>query len=245
MNEDRQAIADASRGLVRRARSAALATTLKARDGFPYVSFVTVACDMDGSPIMLFSTLADHTRNLIEDARASLLFEATSRRRNPQMGPRVTLMGKITKTNDKHLADRFLARHPDAAMYAGFADFEFYRMSVERAHWVGGFARARWIDRKWVLYGEREACKVMSDCEVDVMAHMNADHGAALDACAQGLLGRSGTGWAMSGLDPEGIDLRRQAYVARLDFDQPVCDAQGVRKALVALAKRGRAALSA
>ncbi|MBC8239575.1 MAG: pyridoxamine 5'-phosphate oxidase family protein, partial [Alphaproteobacteria bacterium] len=149
-----------ARAMVRRARSASLATATASKDGFPYASFVTIACDMDASPLMLFSLLADHTRNLAEDARASLLFEETSRRANPQTGPRVTLAGRISKVppaKNESLARRFLARHPNARMYAGFADFAFYRMTVERAHWVGGFASARRLPAPRILVGAKAA----------------------------------------------------------------------------------------
>ncbi len=237
-----------ARAIVRRARSASLATAIASKDGFPYVSLVTVACDMDASPLMLFSTLADHTRNLAEDARASLLFEETSRRANPQTGPRVTLSGKIRKISPEKndsLAHRFLARHPDAGMYAGFTDFAFYRMTVERAHWVGGFARARWLPARRILFADKDACAAITACEAGVIGHMNADHGDALDAYANGLLGRAGTGWAMTGIDPEGIDLRRGARVARLVFPEPVTSAAACRTTLAALAKQGRAAIRA
>lgn len=234
-----------SRGIVRRARSASLATALANKDGFPYASLVTVACDMDGSPLMLFSTLADHTRNLAEDPRASLLFEETSRRANPQTGPRVTLSGKIRKTRDDNLARRFLARHPEARLYAGFGDFAFYRMTVDRAHWVGGFARARWLPARRILFTDKDACKAISTCEEGVIEHMNTDHADALDAYAQGLLGRAGKGWQMTGIDPEGIDLRRGAQVARLSFDEPVTSAVECRSMLAGLAKTARAGDSA
>lgn len=237
-----------ARAMVRRARSASLATATASKDGFPYASFVTIACDMDASPLMLFSLLADHTRNLAEDARASLLFEETSRRANPQTGPRVTLAGRISKVppaKNESLARRFLARHPNARMYAGFADFAFYRMTVERAHWVGGFASARWLPARRILFGDKEACTAIAACEADVIAHMNADHGAALDAYANGLLGRAGAGWAMTGIDPEGIDLRRGARVARLPFHEPVTSAAACRMTLADLAKRAQAAMRA
>lgn len=232
-----------ARGIVRRARSASLATTIATKDGFPYVSLVTVACDMDASPLMLFSTLADHTRNLAEDARASLLFEEASKRANPQTGPRITLSGKIRKISgkkDETLARRFLARHPEARMYAGFADFGFYRMTVDRAHWVGGFARARWLPARRILFADKDACTTIAECETGVIEHMNGDHGDALDAYANGLLGRAGTGWTMTGIDPEGIDLRRGAQVARLAFDEPVTSAAACRTTLAELAKRAR-----
>ena len=54
-------------------------------------------------------------------------------------------MGRVEPSADERLARRFLARHPEAERYAGFADFGFYRMTVERAHYVGGFAKAVWI----------------------------------------------------------------------------------------------------
>jgi len=233
-----------SRGIVRRARSASLATALANKDGFPYASLVTVACDMDASPLMLFSTLADHTRNLADDPRASLLFEETSRRANPQTGPRVTLSGKIRKVRNENLARRFLARHPEARMYAGFGDFAFYRMTVERAHWVGGFARARWLPARRILFTDKEACTAISVCEEGVLEHMNADHPDALDCYANGLLGRAGKGWFMTGMDPEGIDLRRGAQVARLPFESPVNNAAACRKVLAALAKKARLSLA-
>ncbi len=62
-----------ARGIVRRARSASLATTIATKDGFPYASLVTLARDMDSGPLLLFSTPPDHTRNPAQDARASWL----------------------------------------------------------------------------------------------------------------------------------------------------------------------------
>ncbi|MEE9545585.1 MAG: hypothetical protein V3V55_08360, partial [Rhodospirillales bacterium] len=155
-----------ARGLIRRARSAALATALTVRrkspqagkrrrqqaQDWPYASMVTLACDGDASPLLLLSDLADHSRNLKTLERASLLIEAASGLPNPQTGPRVTIMGRIEKTDDPRHARRFLARHPGARMYAGFRDFNFYRMSVERVYFVGGFGRAVWFQgRKFLL----------------------------------------------------------------------------------------------
>ena len=83
------------RQLIRRARAAMLSTALASKNGWPYGSLVSVALDCDGSPLMLFSTLSDHTRNLAKDSRASLLFEETSRLKNPQTGPRITVTGRV------------------------------------------------------------------------------------------------------------------------------------------------------
>lgn len=240
MNEHRDAVSLAARRIIRRSRSAALATHQHNDDGHPYASLVTTACDMDGRPVMLCSELSDHTRNLQSDPHASLLFEEAANRQNPQTGPRITLCGTITRTDDKRLAARFLARHPDARMYAGFRDFGFYIMAVERLHWVGGFADARWMTAKDSMFNDTGACRKIADAAESIIDHMNTDHGDALDACARGLLGRKGSGWAMIGIDPEGFDICCKGRFARVDFDHPVTNARDCRSELVALAKRAR-----
>lgn len=232
------AIADEGRRLLRRSRCAALATG--DGDGSPYASLVTVAWDQDAAPLFLLSDLADHTRNLQADARASLLVEAASRRSNPQTGPRLSLVGRIAVSGEPRHRRRFLARHPDAAIYADFADFRFYTMAVEKAHWVGGFARAHWIEGRRLLLPNAR-WRGVAACENEVVDHMNDDHGTAIDLYARFLLGRGGTGWRISGLDPEGIDLVCGGRHARLDFETPVTDAAGCRERLVALAKAARA----
>ena len=243
------------RRLLRRGRSGTLATALGGvmpsgvpahdgtRAGHPYASLVTVAWDIDGSPLFLFSALSDHTRNLAGDARAALLIEEASRRANPQTGPRVTLLGRIASVaegpDESSARRRFLARHPEAARYAGFGDFRFFRMTVERAHYVGGFARAMWIERSRFAHPP-EAVTAIAEAEESVLAHMNADHSDAVDLCARRLLGRRGAGWTLAGLDPDGVDLRRGAQLARLDFPEPAGNAGAVRAQLVALTDRAR-----
>ncbi len=189
---------------------------------------------------MLLSRLSDHTRNLDGDSRASLLFEAASRLENPQTGPRVSLVGRILASDEPRHARRFLARHPTAERYAGFGDFGFYRFVVERAHLVGGFAQARWVDGRDLSF-DPAVVAAIAGCEESVMAHMNEDHGEALRLYANVLLGRPGRQWRMIGLDPDGFDLRLgRRTLARLTFDAPVADANAVRQILVDLAAAAR-----
>jgi putative heme iron utilization protein len=127
-----------ARGLMREAPSAALAT-LQA-DGGPFASYVTTAPSPDGSPLLLLSRLAVHSRNLERDPRASLLFvrEAGS---EAMAALRVTLMGRAVKDDDPKLKELFLSRHPDAARYAGFGDFSLHRFEIAAGHLVAGFGR--------------------------------------------------------------------------------------------------------
>ncbi|NQV84071.1 MAG: DUF2470 domain-containing protein [Rhodospirillales bacterium] len=233
---DRAQHARTSRCLIRRARAATLSTALKSADGWPYGSLITAGFDYDLSPILLFSTLSDHTRNLAVDSRASLLFEETSRLKNPQTGPRVSVLGRITKTTDATHQRRFLAQHPEAALYAGFGDFAFFRMDITRVHFVGGFAKAVWFKAPDIL-SDAKAAAALSKAESGVLVHMNEDHGDAIDHYANALLGRSGRGWRMTGIDPDGADLRLGGRTARLEFAEPVHTRKAIREELVRLAR--------
>lgn len=228
--------ADASRLLIRRARAGVLSTALKSRGGWPYGSLVSVALDCDLSLLMLFSDISDHTRNIADDPRASLLIEETSRLKNPQTGPRVTVLGKIKPTKDPRHARRFLARHPEAALYARFGDFNFYRMRIERVHFVGGFGKAIWL-RGTDLFSDAKAAAVLAKAEAGILEHMNRDHADAVDHYANAHLGLRGRGWEMTGVDPDGADLRRGGRFARLEFAKTVKTRMAVREELVRLAR--------
>jgi putative heme iron utilization protein len=140
------ATAARARRLIRSADRAALATALREAGGWPFASLVLCACDAAGAPLLFLSTLAEHTRNLAKDPRVSLLYDATAGLEDPLAGARVTVLGSAEPCRDARARARYLARHPSAEVYAGFADFTLYRVRVERAHLVAGFGAIDWID---------------------------------------------------------------------------------------------------
>ena len=227
------------RDLIRGRDRAALATGLPAEGGaWPYASLVLVAADHDLSPLLLMSDLAEHSKAIAADPRVSLLFDGTAGLDQPLTGPRATVLGRAAVVDDARLTQRFLARHPDAAMYAGFKDFRLYRVAVERAHLVGGFGRIRWFG-----IAELQGPAPLPDlaaAEEGIVEHMNEDHADAVQLYAGKLLGLGGEGWKMTGIDVEGIDLRRVGEVARLAFDVPLASAADARPALIALVRRAR-----
>ena len=182
--------------------------------GRPYVSLVASACDIDASPLLLLSDLAQHTRNLLADPRVSLLFEDTGDHPDRLAGPRLTLLGRAERCDDPRAAARFAARHPASAAYAGFADFHLYRVAIERGHLVAGFGRIAWIEDGELRFATE--APALAAAEAEIVAHMNADHADAIALYAERLLGQQGEGWRMTGIDPEGLDPRREGETKRL-----------------------------
>ncbi len=228
----------AVRDLVRGLDRAALATNLPGDGGaWPYASLVLVAADHELSPILLLSDLAEHSKAIAADSRVSLLFDGTHGLDQPLTGARVTLVGRAGRSDDARLVRRFLNRHPDAQMYAGFKDFHFYRVAVERAHLVAGFGKISWLSA-----GELQPALAdgLAESEPAIVNHMNEDHADSLQLYAGRLLGLAGSDWRMTGIDAEGIDLRQGGQGARLAFDAPIAAAPEARKVLVALAAKAR-----
>src|SRR5262245_48756716 len=118
--------------------------SLTQRDGqtFPFVSLVLPAQSEDGEIILLLSDLSDHAKNLQRDPRASLLMDGTLDLKEPLTGPRLTLLGDVRVSADQPGDKaRYLAVHPEAALYAGFGDFRFYRFRISEGLFVAGFGR--------------------------------------------------------------------------------------------------------
>ena len=129
----------AGKKLLREGRSGALAT-LMAGSGDPYCSLVNMATAADGAPLLLISRLAVHTKNILADPRVSVMIDER-KEGDPLQGARIMLMGSAAATDDPDIRRRYLDRQPEAAMFAGFADFAFYRVTLKAAHLVAGFGR--------------------------------------------------------------------------------------------------------
>jgi hypothetical protein len=142
--------AETARALMRDRERAILCTAL-ADGGWPYGSLVAVAADGDGSPLLFLSDLAEHSKNLARDPRASLVFTAPESADDPLDRPRITVLGRVARDDDEERLRRYVARHPAAEQYRAFRDFHLYRMAVERVHLVAGFGVIRWIDPDAVL----------------------------------------------------------------------------------------------
>ncbi len=229
--------------LLRMTRAGALAT-IDRNSGHPFASLVNVATDADGSPLILISRLSTHTANLEKDGRASLLL-TTAGKGDPLAHPRLTLLGTFAQIaradrEESRVRRRFLARHPKSELYAGFADFSFWRLGVVSAHLNAGFARAADLAAAEVMT-DVSGAETLIEAEEGVVTHMNNDHAEAVRLYATKLLGAADGAWRLTGLDPEGLDLALGETTLRLPFPEPVATAERLREVVVNLAKEARA----
>jgi putative heme iron utilization protein len=228
----------AAKKLLREGRSGALATLMPGT-GDPYCSLVNVATAADGAPLMLLSTLALHTKNILADKRVSLMLDER-KDGDPLEGARVMLMGTLAATDDPAARAAYLRRHPEAEMFASFGDFAFYRMEIARAHLVAGFGRIVDLAAPDILTDVSDA-KALLEAQDDAVAHMNADHAEACRLYATKLLGAPDGDWRCAGVDPEGIELQQGRMALRLFFPQRVTAPGPLRAVLKQFAEQARA----
>jgi putative heme iron utilization protein len=123
---------------------ATLATHSLALPGYPLATAVSFATDDHHRPALLISTLAEHTRNLAADARASFL---VTRVLEGGEIARISLVGDVARIEaTAELRARYLRYHPEAERFLQLGDFHFHRFEPKRALVVGGFGKAAWID---------------------------------------------------------------------------------------------------
>lgn len=231
------------RRLLRSARCGSLATL--GQDGHPSASLVSLATDIDGTPLILVSALSSHTGNLEGDPRCSLLL-APGGKGDPLAHARITLKLRARKVardgeSGARIRRRFLARQPKAALYADFGDFSFFALDLESASLNGGFGRAYELTPADLL-SEAAAVEAVTAMEEGGVAHMNEDHADAIQDYATALLGAEPGAWQMTGLDPDGADLMLGDKVLRLAFPRTATSSSEVQKVLVELAIAARKA---
>lgn len=212
-------------------------STISARlGGYPFGSIAPFVLDHDGNPLILISTIAEHTKNIQADARVSLIaFDPATP--DMQAGARLTVIGKAIPTDkDERLRARYLRYFPQAEGYFGMHDFLFHRIEMGQARFIGGFGKIHWIAGDEL----RAPPHRLAAEEAAILDHMNADHAENLRAYCRHVHGVEAAQAAMIGIDTAGFDVRVDGKLLRFAFDTPVTDAQEARQALVALAKACR-----
>ena len=239
--------AERARTLVAAQSRGALSTIALTPAGTPFGLVVTYGLDPEGQPWFFVSTMAEHTRNLEADPRASLLVvEATPAGADPLASGRVTLLGRVEAVTDAGERESaragYLAANP-SAFYVDYGDFRCMRLAIADIRYVGGFGRMSWVDV--ADYRGAKADPLASSAEY-IIGHMNVDHAEALVELCHAFTGRDDVlAASMTSVDRYGFEVianlgpeRREAL--RIGFRSPQDDASSFRKEVIAMLAEAR-----
>ena len=229
-----------ARARVRRHHAGMLATLSHRLGGYPFGSTVPFVLDHAARPVILVSRLAEHTRNIEADRRASLLVSEPTA--DVQAGARLTLVGDVARaTGDlAALQARYLRYFPDAERLLDLDDFAFYRLEPLQIRYIAGFADIHWISA--AAYAP--PANALADHEATLLARANDEHADTLRDCCRFHHGRETERAVMIGIDCDGFDLRAPGSplpaVLRVDFEHPAVTADEVSAQLRAVAQKVR-----
>ena len=239
--------AERARTLVASQTRGALSTIALDPAGTPFGSVVTYGLDARGNPWFFVSTLAEHTRNLEADSRASLLLvEEAPGGADPLASGRVTLLGAVADVDepDERAAARsaYLAANP-SAFYVDYGDFRCLRLDVAAVRYVGGFGRMSWVDVEDYRAAEPDP---LAHAAAAIVGHMNADHADALVSLCRHFGGAADVVSAsMTAVDRYGFEVvaedgeaRRRAL--RLGFRTEQRTPESVRTELIGMLAEAR-----
>ncbi|HSE96806.1 MAG TPA: DUF2470 domain-containing protein [Blastocatellia bacterium] len=236
------------RALIEEERNGVLSTLSKRLRGWPFGSITPFALSATGEPLILISEIAEHTRNLRQDARASLIVQDTRALADPQAGARVTLIGYAAPVAGPYLDDgraRYLKYFPNSASFFDAHDFSLFRIAATDVRYIGGFGEIYWLKGDDVIdASSASAIDPLARQVEPICEHMNRDHSDALILYASAFAGASAESARMIHIDSHGFDMvaveRGSHRHLRIDFASPVTTADDVREAMIGLVRRAR-----
>lgn len=219
-----------------RAHSHGVLSTLSRRiAGYPYGSVIPFVLDHEGRPVILVSGLAEHTKNMEANHRASLV--ARDDGGEVQSGARLTLLGDAERFEcSQRLRERYLRYQPHAEELLGLGDFSFWRIIPLALRFIAGFGVIRWLSAMDFI---APASKIEA-AESDILVKMNDRHADALHACWVRASGTDVGKAVMIGVDCDGFDLTANGPRMRLDFPDMAPDPESVQRAVFDIVQSAR-----
>ena len=224
-----------ARALLLKNQQGILSTNSVEMSGYPFGSVVPYCLDQTGNPIILISRIAQHTKNILADPKVSLI-TIEQGLDDIQTGGRLTWVSDV-KTLQEDESDAAAARYyryfPYAADYHKTHDFDFYRLELIRARYIGGFGKIHWISPENILLTNAFSI----DQERGMIDHMNNDHVEAMKKyCSTAGIEIGSEDPEMAGIDEEGFHLRIGEKILRFNFSEPAKTADEIRARLVEMA---------
>jgi putative heme iron utilization protein len=213
--------ASEARQILRAHRYGALCTLSKKFDGYPFGSITPYLTDHDGSLIIFISTLAEHTKNIQNDPRVSLI---THNQNAPhiQTQGRVTVVGEAVLLADREQAGiRYFRYFPEAQAYMGMHDFSFYRIAPIAIRYIGGFGKIHWADLTDYVPNNIEN---YARQEAQLLATINTRQKNILSLLLQRQHEVNAPDCQAIGLDCDGLDVRSGDRTWRLSYAEELPD---------------------
>lgn len=204
--------------------------------GFPFGSVVPYCLDGEGMPIILISTIAQHTKNIQQDKRCSITILKDNT--DVQSNGRLCVIGNMEALpkEQAEAEERYYRHFPNSRGYHSTHNFSFYRLEPISIRYIGGFGAIHWFEPADFLIGN----PFQGKGEDRVVDHMNEDHQKDLHLYCEHYKQMSLTAEdkvRMAGIDAIGFDVFVNDQKVRFDFDQPISNAEEARAAMVALSK--------
>ncbi len=202
--------------------------------GYPFGSVMPYCLDQNGQPVMLISRIAQHTKNIKQNSKVSLIVRERDVD-DTHLGARLTWVGDAQFIEDNNdIAERYYRFFPQSRNYHKTHDFDFYRINLVRARFIGGFGEIFWIKNKLLLNSN----PFFGQTEADIVQHMNDDHQDALVKYCKlaGITLPEETEPYMVGVNSLGIHLRVGRKIFFVCFSEEVSKPFEVRQQLVAMA---------
>lgn len=190
-----------------------LATQSIQMPGYPFASVLPFVPDEQHRPVFLISKLAEHTKNLRADCRASFLVHSPDGP-NVLTSERVSLLGDVQRIDaSAQLVARYTRYQPDAERYLGLGDFAFFRFEPKSARYIAGFGRMGWLEA--------------ADWAASAILPQEIEAEIVLD-----LIGLQPVGIRLLGLDCHGFDIERAGRPERQRFPDGPLSADGIGEAV-------------
>jgi putative heme iron utilization protein len=199
------------------------------------------AADELGRPTFFISSMAMHTQNLQQDARASLLITQPDVSGDPLGAARLTLLGAVTTAPAAEVRDLYLLRYENAKYWQDYTDFAYYRLEVSGVYFIGGFGVMGWISAEEYASALPDP---LADVAPGIIQHMNTDHADALLLIASRFAGEAADEAAMTGVDRLGFHLRLRSgdriHGRRVAFLREVRNSDAARGMLTEMVRQAR-----
>lgn len=194
-----------------------------------------------GRPIFFISSMAMHTQNLQQDARASLLITQTDVSGDPLGAARLALLGTVTEVPGAEVRDLYLSRHENAKYWQDYNDFAYRRLEVSGVYFIGGFGVMGWISAG--DYGSAIP-DPLAEAAPGIIQHLNTDHADALLLIVRRFAGEAADEAVVTAVDRLGFHLRLRSgdrmHGRRVAFLREVRNAADARGVLVEMARQAR-----